>query len=632
MAVVQISRIQIRRGQENSGTGLPQLASGELAWAIDTQQLYIGNGSVSEGAPAVGNTKVLTQNDLSAQGNLLGLLQYVYKTNDTTIQTGSNVNSPVTRSLQQRLDDYVTTSEFGTVGDSGSSDNRSLQRAIDELFLNPNGKASASTVSGTQKRVTLNIPAGVYSTNVPLYIPSYATIVGAGPDKTVIQYNPTYTITGTTVNNSNVVNTTSATALMVGASITGTNIPSSTTISSVVPGVSVTLSSLATGNGTGLSFTVVLNQPAIQFVNDSSTQGNPSSIGSTLGVTQPRDIQLSGITVETVTGKNVALQLDAVRDSVFENIILKGDQSIPSNSSTGILFQAFSSLVTCEHNVFSNIKVYNFTTSVFAKQDILNNVFDNCLFDTAQQSFLLGSGADGISTGQVYGPRETQITNCKFYNIKWLAVYIDLGSTNTVSNCKFVNVGANGSGTSGIQYPVIYFKHHGNTAENNYVDRSTKLADLSYQSVSYIPEVAGQTVYRSFGTMTSTSSIVNVTDPAFLFRLPCASDQYGSPSGTITHIIDYFYTSASSNFTRRGTMTLVADAGYKKVQLSDEFDYAGTDIGNTSALALDFSAKFLNTSGTPWTTGQVVGSVAIYYSNSITGDTGTFVYSYKSIS
>jgi len=71
MAVYQISRIQVRRGQANQGTGIPQLASGEMAWAVDTQQLYIGNGAVSEGAPGVGNTRLLTLNDLSAQGNLL---------------------------------------------------------------------------------------------------------------------------------------------------------------------------------------------------------------------------------------------------------------------------------------------------------------------------------------------------------------------------------------------------------------------------------------------------------------------------------------------------------------------------------------------------------------------------------
>ena len=62
MAIVQISRIQIRRGQKLTGSGVPQLAGGELGWAVDTRELYIGNGSVSEGSPAVGNSKVLTEN------------------------------------------------------------------------------------------------------------------------------------------------------------------------------------------------------------------------------------------------------------------------------------------------------------------------------------------------------------------------------------------------------------------------------------------------------------------------------------------------------------------------------------------------------------------------------------------
>ena len=61
MAIVSISRIQIRRGRKNQGSGLPQLAGGELGWAVDTQELYIGNGAVSEGAPAVGNSKILTE-------------------------------------------------------------------------------------------------------------------------------------------------------------------------------------------------------------------------------------------------------------------------------------------------------------------------------------------------------------------------------------------------------------------------------------------------------------------------------------------------------------------------------------------------------------------------------------------
>ena len=60
MAVVQISRIQVRRGQANQGSGIPQLAGGELGWAVDEQELYIGNGSVAEGAPQVGNSKIIS--------------------------------------------------------------------------------------------------------------------------------------------------------------------------------------------------------------------------------------------------------------------------------------------------------------------------------------------------------------------------------------------------------------------------------------------------------------------------------------------------------------------------------------------------------------------------------------------
>ena len=48
MAVIQISRIQVRRGQKNAGSGIPQLASGELGWAVDSRELFIGNGAVSD--------------------------------------------------------------------------------------------------------------------------------------------------------------------------------------------------------------------------------------------------------------------------------------------------------------------------------------------------------------------------------------------------------------------------------------------------------------------------------------------------------------------------------------------------------------------------------------------------------
>ena len=131
MAVVQISRIQVRRGKKGE-TNLPQLASGELGWAIDSQELYIGNGSVSEGAPQVGNTKILTSAD-----NIFDISdQYEYRKNESIIQTGATARSPVRKTLQQRLDDEVYVSNFGAINDVSVIQTAALQRAIDNLFLN----------------------------------------------------------------------------------------------------------------------------------------------------------------------------------------------------------------------------------------------------------------------------------------------------------------------------------------------------------------------------------------------------------------------------------------------------------------------------------------------------------------
>ena len=58
MAIVSISRIQHRRGLQ---LDLPQLASAEFGWSLDSQKLYIGNGVLAEGAPRLGNTEILTE-------------------------------------------------------------------------------------------------------------------------------------------------------------------------------------------------------------------------------------------------------------------------------------------------------------------------------------------------------------------------------------------------------------------------------------------------------------------------------------------------------------------------------------------------------------------------------------------
>jgi len=171
--IIQISRIQHRRGRS---TELPQLASGELGWVIDEQRLYIGNGTVADGAPAVGNTEILT----SGSASFSAALNYVYQGylgDATLISTGGATD--ITRTLQERLDDYVSVKAFGAVGDGSTNDTVAIQRAIDELYCDPDRTDARS-------RRLLFFPAGQYNINGPIYIPPYAQLCGEGIDKTRI--------------------------------------------------------------------------------------------------------------------------------------------------------------------------------------------------------------------------------------------------------------------------------------------------------------------------------------------------------------------------------------------------------------------------------------------------------------
>jgi len=164
VAVVQISKIQVRRGQKNSPSGVPQLSSAEFAWAVDTQELFIGNGSVAEGAPYVGNTKILTEHD-----NILELASsYRFSSNDTSI-----INS-VFRPLQSKLDETVSVSDYGAVGDGITDNSDVFERAFADLFQNVNKRY----------RKVLLVPNGDYVFSKGLKIPSFVKMQGETRDRT----------------------------------------------------------------------------------------------------------------------------------------------------------------------------------------------------------------------------------------------------------------------------------------------------------------------------------------------------------------------------------------------------------------------------------------------------------------
>jgi hypothetical protein len=173
VAIVQISRIQQRKGLQ---IDLPQLAGGELGWSVDERKLYIGNGTLEEGAPVIGNTEILTE-----FSNILEFdTVYTYKGERAgyEVQTGPTPSQPISQSLQSRLDDFATITDFGAVGDGITDDTAAINRALFQLYCRQ---------TNPQIRRGLFFPAGVYLVSESILIPPYALLYGEGPTASVIR-------------------------------------------------------------------------------------------------------------------------------------------------------------------------------------------------------------------------------------------------------------------------------------------------------------------------------------------------------------------------------------------------------------------------------------------------------------
>jgi hypothetical protein len=194
MAVFEIAKIQVRRGQENQ-TGIPQLDPGEFGWAEDTEHLYIGKRIV-EGANSDENSRILTEKDYdnlfaivsSNLGGTVSSTSTVYRYRDTLkyptplASTGSHFST--------KLDTFVNLVDFippsvlitwsQTTGATLDITNY-LETAIQNLY--------ASTLTNMQR--TLNIPAGNFTVNTnrtekAIKLPPYTSLVGQGPGITTL--------------------------------------------------------------------------------------------------------------------------------------------------------------------------------------------------------------------------------------------------------------------------------------------------------------------------------------------------------------------------------------------------------------------------------------------------------------
>ena len=537
MAVVQISRIQLRRGRELITT-MPQLASGELAWAIDTQKLYIGSGAVGEGAPAVGNIEVLTTANKSS---LLDLVEYVYKPDDSLIQTGADENFPVSRLLQERLDDYVSSANYG-IESSSADQTEAIQRAITNLFLDTVGQ-------GTPARVVLTFQPGEYTFSETIYLPSYVRIEGAGKDHTIFTFT-----------------------------------------------------------GTGSAF---------EFVNDTSTNGNYISTWSS-GVSaetrynqQPKFCYLKGFTLNTTDETAVGLQLNNVRDSVFEDISITGNfMDDPSTFvNTGVNLYGYSSVVTCQRNVFNNVYLTGFKYGVYSKYDIINNRFVSCEITDGRFGVDFGVDSDQSSVGQQYGPRKNIIKDCYFGTISREGIRVGFGSGNRSISNTFAAVGTE----SNDNYNIIKFDVVGNTSVNDIFDRIG--FSLASSSAVYKKEVSGKVHYEQLETREVT--LERQTSYTTIIRIP-----YSTRTGfEVTYLLD----SANHVNMRRGKLSIAVNTYTDTAQLVDEYEYISDGVGDietTISSNISFAVD----------TDPADGVILIQYKNSEVGNNSTMAYTYRSIS
>ena len=175
MAILEIAKIQVRRGQENI-TGIPRLDPGEFAWAEDTEQLYIGKRIV-EGANSDDNTRILTQNDYD---NLFAIASgfgttAVASTSTYRYRDAVPFNSlhSTTTTVGNKLDINVSLVDFGVIPSTTATDiYTNLNLAVSDLFANLS--------LGDNTRRKLIIPAGQYYVSGTINLPPYASLAGEG--------------------------------------------------------------------------------------------------------------------------------------------------------------------------------------------------------------------------------------------------------------------------------------------------------------------------------------------------------------------------------------------------------------------------------------------------------------------
>lgn len=429
MPILQVSRITHRKGL-NSDLPSP-LAPAELGWAIDERRLYIGNGTLADGAPVVGNTEILTEfSDLLAYTTA-----YTYQgaAAGYVVQTGVSTVSPVTRSIQTRLDDIVVVKQFGATGDGVTDDTDAINRALFQLYCRQ---------ANSQIRRALYFPAGTYKVSNTILIPPYARIYGDGANSSIIRFS---------------VSTWSAnTAYAEGVLVS--NAGSYYRSVAAVPATGIAITDTAYWD-----LQADAEFPAYVARTTDSQQRNPQQ-GQTIGdggATRPRDVELADIALETAfagDGSTIfhdVCLLDQLQRGRCDRVNFLGSlTTAEANADTealaGVRF-ANTAAVPCQNITLDGCRMQGLTYGIYADCLVEGFTVSNGWFDTLYQGVVMEPNA----TAALGEPTGMRIMHNMFDNIFDRGILIDSCTLNASGYNTFYDVGNHFNGVANPATPII---------------------------------------------------------------------------------------------------------------------------------------------------------------------------------
>lgn len=570
MAIVQVSRITQRKGLE---VDLPQpLAGAEFGWAVDQRRLYIGNGSLADGAPVVGNTEVLTEfSDILAYSTA-----YTYEGQAAgyTVQTGPTAGDDVTQSLQSRLDSYAIVTDFGAVGDGNTDDTEAINRALNQLYCVQNNVAV---------RRSLFFPAGTYVISDTILIPAYAKLYGEGADHTIISFQVQQWAAFTAF----------AEGILVKYEDPSTSVITYYRAIAPVPATGIALTDTTYWDSTTL--------PNYAVTTADSQQQTGANIGVN-GATAPRNIEVSSMTFQTLeygndssVGHNIAL-IEKAQQCYFDSVNFNGplttsqlDTAVENLSA--ILFASVPATV-CTNITFDKCKISGVTYGVNTDQQVQGITFSNGWFDTMYQGVILGDNApvDG-------GPAGVRIMHNTFDNIYAEGVVIENCSLNASAYNTFYDVGNRFNGSNSPASPVISINADNNVSIGDMFERTTAQTQLStgYPRI-YLYNTSTSTIPNSIaysnsdqvqlGNYVRQSGVQKTlldgfqNEPIFTVNTNLTVQNGGFQAFKMDYTI--YRVTAGARAVRTGTLTVVAggdDSATDGLQYTDDYsENTSTDI------------------------------------------------------